>query len=183
MGFSVLLLVANIWLTGPEYQLALNKNKSPQTAVVNDEHSFWKRPRTKSIVHTVIPILAALGAESMGNDETGTILASYGALVGPSYGLFKEGQKKRAWLGLGIRTAGALYGISNSFESCPDIAGADCDDGKDGDAVLGGAVMLGSALWDIAITPKQPTMDRKMTMKVIPAFGRDQASIQVKMRW
>jgi len=73
-----------------------------------------------------------------------------GLVVGPSLGYFYAGQRGRAWRGLGLRILGygALFGaVAASWDCYGD--GDECRAGA-ALAVVGSAMTLGSAIYDIA---------------------------------
>lgn len=63
-----------------------------------------------SVANTILPVY--VGTKSLGDKSYRIVPMGYGLIVGPSIGHFYSSDKKRGWIGIGIRAAGfALYAI------------------------------------------------------------------------
>jgi len=112
----------------------------------------------RSLWGTIVPIGLGLAmAASSGNEgpngsgeigALGFVAFTGGLVVGPSLGYFYAGQRRRAWRGLGLRILGygALFGAVAASWDC---YGDECRAGA-ALAVVGSAMTLGSAIYDIA---------------------------------
>ena len=112
----------------------------------------------RSLWGTIAPIgvgFVLLTASSQGGPDPDAGIGALGALsftggllVGPSLGYFYAGQRGRAWRGLGLRVLGfgALIAATGASWDCH---GDECRAAA-ALAVLGSAMTLGSAIYDIA---------------------------------
>ena len=112
----------------------------------------------RSLWGTIVPIGLGLAmAASAGNEgpngsgeigALGFMAFTGGLVVGPSLGYFYAGERGRAWRGLGLRILGygALFGAVAASWDC---YGDECRAGA-ALAVVGSAMTLGSAIYDIA---------------------------------
>jgi hypothetical protein len=167
---GVILLSAGETLAQTMY--TASKPLGAETSIVSSPRLSEKTATRLSAFGTVIPtglgfILAATrsGHEYYYNDMYGypysyhddpdqtvpALLISSGIILGPSLGYFYAGRPGRAFAGIGFRTAIGFGALIGAFATC----GWDCGEGEEaydtawGILIIGGALVAGSAIYDI----------------------------------
>lgn len=112
------------------------------------------------------------------------ILTLPGLIVGPSLGYFRSDLHGRAWLGIGIRTAG-VGGVVSSFAIC----GWDCGPGDDSYNLAwavflaGSAITVGSAIYDIATVKasvrKRNTELEQTPLSIAPVYFSESGTVGI----
>ena len=121
-----------------------------------------------SITGTVIG--AAMMVPSGDRLSASSVIGAGFLTIGPSFGQWYSGRILTP--GLGVRALGAIAagaGVATDFFGCQDTSGA-CPDHDKGVALIaiGGALVLGGAIWDIATAPSHAR-----------EWNRDHASVMV----
>jgi hypothetical protein len=149
-----------------------------------------------SVLGTVVPIgggVALMGAAGNGPDASaaltmlGFLSFTGGIAAGPSLGYFAIGRPGRAWTGIGLRALGfgVTLGVVGASMSC---SSGECGAAAVG-VLLGSAVMLGSAIYDIATVKnaarRQLEAARGTAVSVLPTYSmsRHAAGMLVRVRF
>jgi len=151
----------------------------------------------RSLLGTVVPIgvglamMAAAGNEGPDGNaaagEVGGLSFTGGLVVGPSLGYFHIGQSGRAWRGVGLRVLGLGAAVAAAAASW-DCYGNECETAGVV-ALLGSAVTLGSAIYDIATVRgavrKRNDAAQGVSVGVAPTYSsrRHTAGVSVQVRF
>jgi len=152
----------------------------------------------RSLLGTLIPVglgwaMMASAYDNSGLDENtaagtvGALSFTAGLLVGPSLGYFYAGQSGRAWRGVGLRVLGLGAAVVAAAASW-DCYGDECDTAGVV-ALLGSAVTLGSAIYDIATVRgavrRSNDEARGVSVSVAPTYSsrRHAAGVSVQLKF
>jgi hypothetical protein len=152
-----------------------------------------------SALGTLIPGLAAVASApgAFGDSPgAGTVFVTAGAfavLVGPSLGHFYAGRPGRAWLGIGLRCAGAAGFIGAVAASFPSSWNSGSSSGADGAAVCALALIGGSMIYDIGTAARSARVHnaklgaepgaKRLVLAVVPTRDRAGAEVVASVRF
>jgi hypothetical protein len=143
--------------------------------------------RSRAIKNTIFPLAVGIGAatlfESKTIETTGSILAVYGLIMGPSTGNFYAKDYLRGMLGVAARIGGGFLIKDATREimggDVADALGWDDEDVRltDTNILIGGGLILGSAIYNVISSKASVNRFNEKTgaiIAVVPGFQQGQ---------
>lgn len=135
-----------------------------------------------SIGSTMVPMAAGL---VVGDNSSGTAAALlFGGLVaGPAAGYWRGGIGAKAWPGLLIRTGGLFILAAGSGHCLSQMFDSGCSSGANAAVIGGAALLLGSAVYDIATVSHKVRANNGALARasVVPLFSPSERRVGVEV--
>lgn len=184
-------LLSVLILLGADGALAPAHTKKRCTVAPADSLKSPRRAVLYSLGATVLPIGAGTLLANAGNgsnDLAAFTLIMGGIIVGPSAGHFYADNRRRAWMGVGLRAAGSAVMISGAVLVEDELSGRG-DLGNAGSLLALGGMLLtsGSAAYDLFTAPRSAHAYnvRNVRLSVQPTVNPSQkaAGLALSMRF